>query len=69
MFVERPENVHEVEQRYIRDLAVLLVDGACGYTMEFAGSPTQHRDYYDELETELMEVVSKFRVRNALPTL
>lgn len=40
----------KTQSEHVRTMAITLVDGAAGYTMEFASSPAYHRDKYDEAE-------------------
>lgn len=41
-----------------RELAVELVDDIRGYTMEYAGSPAEHRQMYDYIEGRLDELLA-----------
>jgi hypothetical protein len=46
----------------MRDQAVTSVDQSHGYTMEFAPSPSQHRDEYDSEEERLLDRVRALAV-------
>ncbi len=50
-------------QEHIRALAVALVDGDSGFTMEFAPSPRAHKDQYDRVEEMLRSALSVNRLR------
>lgn len=50
-------------QEHIRSLAVCMVDGQAGYTMEFAPSPVAHREAYNEMERRLRAAMQLNRVR------
>lgn len=42
------------DRELVRDLAIIMVDGPKGYTMEFASNPEAHAAEYDEMETTLL---------------
>lgn len=43
----------------VRSAAVEAVDWEAGYTMEFAPSPSAHRELYDLIEEDLQELIDK----------
>ena len=43
----------QLTERYIRQLAVIIVDGRHGFTMEFSSNPEDHAKEYDEEEERL----------------
>lgn len=47
----------------IRDLAVTMVDGKHGFTMEFAHSPEQHASEYDDMEQLLKAALATSRLK------
>lgn len=48
----------EAMRERVRDFAVEMVDGIRGFTMEFAGSPAEHRQMYDYVEQRLADFIA-----------
>lgn len=59
---------HKTFDGLLRDLAISMVDGKHGFTMEFAPSPDAHREEYDRMERDLrisLEVLQASLVHNS----
>lgn len=56
---QKPDNVYILTEESLRSVAVSLVDGTHGYTMEFAPSPAAHRNEYDRAESALKIAVEE----------
>lgn len=49
----------------IRDLAIIMVDGPLGYTMEFSSNPAAHAEEYNAMENLLLSGLEHNRVKLA----
>lgn len=64
-FMTQPDPTPASVERARREAAIQIVDGVLGYTMEYAGSPAAHRQYYDLTEEAMQPALDAARQAGA----